>query len=63
MQIWWVSFVQDPKDLYSLRKEISKLHSDMGLVAKIETVETTHNMARILLAGLELSKFAILIAK
>jgi len=62
MQVWWVSFIQDPEDLYSLRKEISKLHSDIGIVQKIETVESTHNLARILLAGLEL-KSAILIAK
>jgi pyruvate kinase len=62
MQVWWVSFIQDPEDLYSLRKEISKLHSDIGIVPKIETVESTHNLARILLAGLEL-KSAILIAK
>lgn len=58
-----LSFVQDPQDLYTLKKEISKLHSDLGVVAKIETVESTHKLARILIAGLELSKFAILIAR
>jgi pyruvate kinase len=58
-----LSFVQGPEDLFSLKKEISKLHSDLGVVAKIETVESTHNLARILLAGLELSKFAVLIAR
>jgi pyruvate kinase len=58
-----LSFVQDPEDLYNLKREISKLHSDLGVVAKIETVEATHNLARILLAGLELSKFAVLIAR
>jgi pyruvate kinase len=58
-----LSFVQNPEDLYCLKQEISKLHTDLGIVAKIETVESTHNLARILLAGLELSKFAILIAR
>ena len=58
-----LSFVQNPEDLYSLKQEISKLRTDLGIVAKIETVESTHNLARILLAGLELTKFAILIAR
>lgn len=58
-----LSFVQTPEDLLSLKKEISKLHSNLGVIAKIETVESTHNLARILIAGLDLSKFAILIAR
>jgi pyruvate kinase len=34
----------------------------LGIVAKIETSDSIHNLARILIAGLELPKFAILIA-
>src|SRR5262249_39629118 len=59
-----LSFVQNPEDLHSLRRELLKFRrSDLGIVAKIETLESTHNLANILLAGLELSKFAILIAR
>ena len=59
-----LSFVQNPEDVCSLQRELSKLGSpDLGIVAKIETVDSTHNLAKILLAGLELPKFAILIAR
>lgn len=59
-----LSFVQNPEDVISLQRELSKLGSlDIGIVAKIETVDSTHNLAKILLAGLELPKFAILIAR
>lgn len=59
-----LSFVQKPEDVYNLHKELSKFpRSDLGIVAKIETVDSIHNLAKILIAGLELAKFAILIAR
>ena len=38
-------------------------HPNLGIVAKIETSDSIHNLARILIVGLELPKFAILIAR
>jgi pyruvate kinase len=35
----------------------------MGIVAKIETADAIHNLAHRLIAGLELPKFGILIAR
>jgi len=59
-----LSFVHRPEDIYNLYKELSKLdHADFGIVAKIETVDSVHNLAKILIAGLEMPKFAILIAR
>ena len=59
-----LSFVHRPEDLYNLREILSKLgHPNLGIVAKIETADSIHNLARILIAGLELPKFAILIAR
>jgi pyruvate kinase len=36
---------------------------DFGIIAKIETREAVHHMAKILLAGLDLPNFGILIAR
>ena len=59
-----LSFVHRPEDLYDLHKILSKLgHPNLGIVAKIETADSIHNLAKILIAGLELPKFAILIAR
>ena len=59
-----LSFVHRPEDIYDLREILSKLgHQSLGIVAKIETADSIHNLARILIAGLELPKFAILIAR
>jgi pyruvate kinase len=59
-----ISFVHRPEDIYKLQKELSKLnHADFGIVAKIETADAIHNLAKILVAGLELPKFAVLIAR
>jgi pyruvate kinase len=59
-----LSFVHRPEDLYDLREIMSKLgHPNLGIVAKIETADSIHNLAKILIAGLELPKFAILIAR
>jgi pyruvate kinase len=59
-----LSFVHGPQDIYDLHKEITKLNrTDMGIVAKIETSDSVHNLARTLIAGLSLPKFAVLIAR
>jgi pyruvate kinase len=59
-----LSFVHRPEDIHDLHKELSKLNrADLGIVAKIETADSIHNLAKILIAGLELPKFAILIAR
>ena len=59
-----LSFVHRPQDLYDLRNALDKLgHPDIGIVAKIETADAIHNLVHILIAGLELPKFGILIAR
>src|SRR5215469_11456053 len=59
-----LSFVHRPQDLYDLRSALDKLgRPDIGIVAKIETADAIHNLAQILIAGLELPKFGILIAR
>jgi pyruvate kinase len=59
-----LSFVHRPEDIYNLHKQLSKLnHADFGIVAKIETADSIHNLAKILIAGLEMPKFAVLIAR
>lgn len=59
-----LSFVHGPQDIYDLHKELTKRNrADMGIVAKIETSDSVHNLARTLIAGLDLPKFAVLIAR
>ena len=59
-----LSFVHGPQDIYDLHKELTRLNrADMGIVAKIETSDSVHNLARTLIAGLGLPKFAVLIAR
>jgi pyruvate kinase len=59
-----LSFVHGSQDVYDLHKALSKLdHSDLGVVAKIETSDSIHDLANILIAGLDLPKFAVLIAR
>jgi pyruvate kinase len=59
-----LSFVHRPQDLYDLRSALDKLgRPDIGIVAKIETADAIHNLAHIVIAGLELPKFGILIAR
>jgi pyruvate kinase len=59
-----LSFVHGSQDIYDLHKALSKLdHSNLGVVAKIETSDSIHNLANILIAGLDLPKFAVLIAR
>jgi pyruvate kinase len=65
-----LSFIHRPEDIYDLHRAIKgreKNHSnskDFGVIAKIETADSIHNMARVLIAGLELKlNFGILIAR
>jgi pyruvate kinase len=59
-----LSFVHRTEDLYDLHHALDKLgHLDIGIIAKIETADVIHNLAQILMAGLELPKFGILIAR
>jgi pyruvate kinase len=59
-----LSFVHGPQDIYDLHRALSKLgRADFGIIAKIETSDSVHNLGMTLIAGLELPKFAILIAR
>lgn len=59
-----LSFVHRPRDLYDLRDALRDLdHADMGIVIKIETKEAIHRLAQLLLAGLDLPKFGVMIAR
>jgi len=59
-----LSFVHRAKDLQALHDALTKLgHGDFGIIAKIETAEAVHMLGEILLAGLNLPKFGILIAR
>ena len=59
-----LSFVHRAEDLRSLEDALKELgHEDLGLIAKIETKEAVHKLGEILLAGLNLPKFGVLIAR
>jgi pyruvate kinase len=59
-----LSFVHRPQDLYDLREVLKELDkSDLGIVIKIETREAVHRLAQLLLAGIELPKFGVMIAR
>jgi len=59
-----LSFVHRAKDLQALHDALTKLgHGDFGIIAKIETAEAVHMLGEILLAGLNLPKFGVLIAR
>ena len=59
-----MSFTNDPEDIRSLYMEILNLgYPDFGIIAKIETHNAIHNLARIILTGLTIPKFGILIAR
>lgn len=59
-----LSFVHSPKDIQDLNRALVKLgHGDFGVIAKIETRDAVNNLSGILLAGLDLPKFGILIAR
>jgi pyruvate kinase len=59
-----LSFVHCPQDLLDLRKALDDLgRPDLGIVIKIETREAIHRLAQLLLAGLNLPKFGVMIAR
>ncbi|ULT54613.1 pyruvate kinase [Neobacillus drentensis] len=59
-----ISFVHSPLDLRKLRQELDILNrTDMGVVAKIETKDAIHNLARIILEGLHFKRFGIMLAR
>jgi pyruvate kinase len=59
-----LSFVHRPQDLWDLREALKALDKpDLGIVVKIETQEAVHRLAQLLLAGLELPKFGVMIAR
>jgi pyruvate kinase len=59
-----LSFVHRPQDLADLRDALRELgHPDMGIVIKIETQDAIHRLAQLLLAGLDLPKFGVMIAR
>ncbi len=59
-----LSFVHRPRDLADLRTALRELgQPDMGIVIKIETREAIHRLAQLLLAGLDLPRFGVMIAR
>jgi pyruvate kinase len=59
-----ISFAHSPKDIKILSSELIKLgYPDFGIIAKIETHNAIHNLAMILLEGLNVPNFGILIAR
>jgi pyruvate kinase len=59
-----LSFAHRSRDLYDLRDALKELGDpDMGVVLKVETREAVHQLAQLLLAGIELPKFGVMIAR
>ena len=59
-----LSFVHRPKDLSDLREALHELGApEMGIVLKVETQEAVHQLAQLLLAGLELPSVGVMIAR
>lgn len=59
-----LSFVHRPRDLFDLRDALKALgKSDLGIVMKIETREAVHRLAQLLLAGLDLPRCGVMIAR
>ena len=59
-----LSFVHRPQDLLDLHKALEDLGCpDLGIVIKIETREAIHRLAQLLLAGLDLPRFGVMIAR
>lgn len=59
-----ISFAHSPEDIKLLTKELLQLgYPDFGIIAKIETRVAIYNLSKILLAGLDVPKFGILIAR
>ncbi|WP_186328598.1 pyruvate kinase [Bacillus sp. X1(2014)] len=59
-----VSFVHSPLDLKKLHDELVKYSAqNMAVVAKIETKDAVHQLARIIFEGLKFRSFGIMIAR
>lgn len=59
-----ISFVHSPLDLRKLREALERQgHSDLAVVAKIETKDAVNQLARIILEGLQFQSFGIMIAR
>ncbi|MFC3884624.1 pyruvate kinase [Bacillus songklensis] len=59
-----LSFVHSPKDLSDLRDALERLAAPhLAVVAKIETKDAIHNLARIILEGLNFEGFGVMIAR
>lgn len=59
-----LSFVHGPDDIRSLHEALVELgRPHLGIIAKIETRAAIHNLARILLAGLDLPAFGVMVAR
>jgi pyruvate kinase len=59
-----LSFVHQPRDLHDLRSALKELGDpDVGIVIKIETREAIHRLAQLLMAGLDLPRFGVMIAR
>lgn len=59
-----LSFVHSSDDIKNLYKALSGIKKpDFGIIAKVETSDSVTNLAKVLLAGLDLPNFGILIAR
>lgn len=59
-----LSFVHQPTDIVELRDALVALgRPQIGIIAKIETREALHNLASLLLVGLQLPSFGVMIAR
>jgi pyruvate kinase len=59
-----LSFAHSPDDIKSLHEKLSSIEKpDFGIIAKVETSDAVTNLAKVLLAGLDLPNFGILIAR
>jgi len=59
-----LSFMHSSDDIRKLHRALSNIGKpDFGIIAKVETSDSINNLAKILLAGLDLPNFGILIAR
>jgi pyruvate kinase len=59
-----LSFAHSPDDIKNLHEKLSDIGKpDFGIIAKVETSDAVTNLAKVLLAGLDLPNFGILIAR
>jgi pyruvate kinase len=57
-----LSFAHSPDDIKNLHEKLSSIEKpDFGIIAKVETSDAVTNLAKVLLAGLDLPNFGILL--